>query len=298
MPDSSPTHPSPELVSVVIPCLNAAGTLGLQLEALARQRTDRPYEVIVADNGSTDGTAAVVAAYRDRVPGLRLVDASRRRSSNTARNEGTAAAGGEMVLLCDADDVVADDWLEALARGLEQADAVGGPLEYVELNPDFVAQWGEHQGQGGMAVQLGFLPRPVGANAGFRKSVWEKLGGFDEDYVRGGPETEFFWRLQLAGHSLLEVPEAVVHYRLRSSFKALVRQMYVWGRQSPMLYRQFREHGMPRNSRESARMWLWLVKHLPDLLGKDPYARLKWCRQAAYRVGRIVGSVSYRVVYP
>jgi len=281
----------------VIPARNAASTLGQQLEALARQRTTRTFEVVVADNGSTDDTAAVVASYADRVPGLRLVDASHREGSNVARNAGTAAARGDLILLCDADDVVADDWLEQLSAGLEKADGVGGRLEYVSLNPDFVARWGEHRGQGGTAVQLSFLPRPISANAGFRKAVWEELGGFNEEYVRGGAETEFYWRLQLAGHTLLHVPEAVVHYRLRPSFSTLVRQMYIWGRQSPMLYRDFRDRGMPRDLRGSLRQLVWLlgaVRHLP----RSPRDRLVWCRHVAYRAGRIVGSFRYRVFYP
>lgn len=54
---------APPEVSVVIPALDAAGTLPLQLEALARQRTRRTYEVLVADNGSRDGTADVVRGF-------------------------------------------------------------------------------------------------------------------------------------------------------------------------------------------------------------------------------------------
>ena len=284
-------------VSVVIPARNAASTLAAQLEALARQRTGRRYEVLVADNGSTDGTAAVVAAWTDRVPGLRLVDASRREGSNVARNVGTQAAAAELVLLCDADDVVDEGWLEALAGGLDDADGVGGRLERVSLNPDFVRAWGEPKGQPGIVVQHEFLPRPISANAGYRKAVWAELGGFDEAYVRGGAETEFFWRLQLAGHTLLDVPDAVVHYRMRSNFRLLVRQMYIWGRQSPMLYRDFRDRGMPRDLKGSLRAWGWLLKGV-GRLHRTPRDRLVWCRNLGYRVGRIVGSFRYHVLYP
>lgn len=292
-PTAGPAAPE---VSVVIPALDAARTLPLQLEALARQRTGRRYEVLVADNGSSDGTADVVREFAGRVPGLRLVDASRRKGSNVARNCGTAEARSELVLLCDADDEVADDWLEALARGLETAGGVGGRLERTKLNADYIAAWGVPWGQPGITTQLDFLPRPLGANAGFRRSVWEELGGFDEEYVRGGTETEFFWRLQLAGHALVDVPDAVVHYRLRPSFRKSVRQMYVWGRQHAMLYRDFRSSGMRWVPRETAWALVWLLRLLPRAV-RARSSRVDLARQVAYRAGRVVGSWQYRVLY-
>jgi glycosyltransferase involved in cell wall biosynthesis len=287
----------PGLVSVVIPARNAAGTLRAQLLALAAQRTSRPYEVIVADNGSTDGTASVVASCTGAVPGLRLVDAGHRTGTNVARNAGVRAARGAAVLLCDADDVVEPDWLEALASGLERAAAVGGRLERASLSPAFVALWGEPPSDWGVSSYLGFLPRAIGASAGFRRSAWEQVGGFDEDYVRGGTETEFFWRLQLAGHELLDVPEALVHYRMRGDLRSLVRQWYVWGRQSPMLYRDFRGAGLRWSALGAARGWARTAKRLLTAVGGDRRARTLALLQAAEQVGRAVGSVRYRVLF-
>ncbi|HEY4573152.1 MAG TPA: glycosyltransferase family A protein, partial [Thermoanaerobaculia bacterium] len=101
-------------LSVVIPCLNAAATLGVQLAALTRQSWPGGWEVIVADNGSTDGSREIVESYRGRLPGLALVDASDRRGQAHARNLGAAAATGDALLFCDADDEVAPGWMEAL----------------------------------------------------------------------------------------------------------------------------------------------------------------------------------------
>ena len=130
------------LVSVVVPVLNNGATVGQQLAALARQRTERQFEVLVADNGSSDDTAAVVASFLGVVPGLQLLDASQRRGSNVARNVGTKAARGDIILLCDGDDEVDEEWLDALAGVLDSADAVGGHLDRISLNPEFVARWG------------------------------------------------------------------------------------------------------------------------------------------------------------
>src|SRR3954452_8254427 len=108
----------PRKLSVGIPCLNAASTLGVQLAALTRQSWPGGWEVIVADNGSTDGSREIVESYRGRLPGLELVDASDRRGQAHARNAGAAAASGDAFLFGDADDEVAPGWLAALGRAL------------------------------------------------------------------------------------------------------------------------------------------------------------------------------------
>src|SRR5690349_18587996 len=105
--------PSPRL-SVVIPCYNSATTLGDQLTALAGQRTRYSWEVLIADNGSRDDTVAVATAFRNRMPLLRIVDASSRRGAAYARNAGARAACGAALLFCDADDVMGEGYLEAM----------------------------------------------------------------------------------------------------------------------------------------------------------------------------------------
>jgi len=93
-------------VSVVIPALNVADTIGDQLDALAHQTYAGAWEVVVSDNGSTDATRERVEVWRDRLPHLRIVDSSRRRGVSPARNVGVEAARGDLVLICDGDDVV------------------------------------------------------------------------------------------------------------------------------------------------------------------------------------------------
>ncbi|WP_298992211.1 glycosyltransferase family 2 protein [uncultured Pseudokineococcus sp.] len=294
---SAPPDPSATpSVSVVIPTLNGGATLGTQLEALARQRTQRVFEVLVADNGSSDNTQEVVSAYAERRPRLKLVDASERIGSNVARNAGCRVARGAAILLCDSDDEVDEDWVEQMARGLESAEGVGGRLDLLRLNPRYAAVNAGEPPIQGMTEPLGFLSRPIGANAGFSRAVWEQLGGFDESYARGGVETEFFWRLQLAGYRLVEVPEAVVHYRLRSTFRKSVKQMYIWGRQHVKLYRDFRGQGVEYRPIDSVKAWLALV----PLAGKVVRYRThktQLGQQLAYRVGRCVGTWRYRTFF-
>jgi glycosyltransferase involved in cell wall biosynthesis len=282
-------------VSVVIPAKNAAETIGQQLEALAAQDTGRSWELVVADNGSTDQTVRVVETFGARFPKLTVLDASGTPGSSHARNAGAARASGRKLLFCDADDVVSTGWLDALAAALDDHDAVGGQLEVHLLNaPETVAlseplTHPDRLGQG----LFKYRTRAVTANFGVRSDVFAKLHGFDPSF----PvlvDSEFCLRLQVEGFSLAFVPEAVVHYRYRSSVRAVARQIYMWSVQRPRLYLAFRQHGAPRS---------WGVRTLAGLLLRSWWLvagrerRLRWYGKAIRASGRVVGSIRYRTWY-
>ena len=111
-------------ITVVIPRFNDGETIGSQLEALAKQVWSGEWEVVVSDNGSRDNTLAVVEQFKQRLPNLRVVDSSDRRGPGHARNVGVHEATGEGILFCDADDEVAQGWLEAMARALVENDFI------------------------------------------------------------------------------------------------------------------------------------------------------------------------------
>ena len=105
-------------LSVIIPCYNAAPTIAAQLDALTGQCWMHQWEVIVVNNHSTDGSMEVVERYRTRLPHLRIVDAFARRSRPYALNVGAAAATGESLAFCDADDEVGPGWVAAIGDAL------------------------------------------------------------------------------------------------------------------------------------------------------------------------------------
>jgi len=106
-------------VSVVIPARDAAETVGGVLEALAAQEP-APAEVIVVDDASRDGTAAIAEQH-----GAKVVRVERSRSAGGARNRGWDEATGDVVVFLDSDAVPADGWAAGLQRALEEfPDAV------------------------------------------------------------------------------------------------------------------------------------------------------------------------------
>jgi len=126
-------------LSVIIPCYNCAAVLPEQLLALSRNPPPGDWEVIVADNGSTDGVAQVIEDFEGRIPELKLVDASGIQGASHARNVGCEHASGDVFVFCDADDVVAPGWLTTMYHALEKYEFVTGPVEYQKLNDGTVA---------------------------------------------------------------------------------------------------------------------------------------------------------------
>jgi glycosyltransferase involved in cell wall biosynthesis len=287
------------LVSVVMPALNAADVIGQQLDALGRQTYEGAWEVVVVDNGSTDGTAAATTAYVDRLPDLRVVDGSERRSHTFARNVGARAARGELLLYCDADDVVDPGWMAAYVTAAtdEGCDLMGGFVDDVSLNDPRHAEWRHSPPRDRLPEKMDFLPLAISANLAIRRSVLFDIGGWNEAYGEGCNDVELSWRAQVAGYRLCYVPDAVVAYRYRSSMRALARQMYRRGLAEPQLYADFRPHGLPR--RPVWRMAGGVAKvavRAPDLV-RGPGPRGRWVNQAATLTGRVRGSARHRSLY-
>jgi cellulose synthase/poly-beta-1,6-N-acetylglucosamine synthase-like glycosyltransferase len=103
-------HSDLAVISVIVPVLNGMPWLAEQLRALVGQECSEPWEVVVADNGSTDETKSVVQEWAARIDKIRLVDASTVRGPGAARNAGARAARGELLAFCDADNVVQPGW--------------------------------------------------------------------------------------------------------------------------------------------------------------------------------------------
>jgi glycosyltransferase involved in cell wall biosynthesis len=276
-------------VSVVVPARDAGAVIDEQLAMLAAQTYAQPFEVIVVDNESRDHTRARADAWRDRIDGLRVISAEEQRGAGYARNVGIRAARSDRVLLCDADDRVAPDWVAHLAAALERGDLVAGG----------VAAWrgtsvGPARGVGGAG--FGFLPTLATCNAALHRRVWDALGGFDESLLTC-EDIDFAWRAQLEGFTLVECPEAVVYHREPDTTVQTLRVWYGYGRDQPRLMARFGPCGLRADSPlRVVGKWGAVAVTSFRLVGPDG-ARRAWCREAARRTGRLVGSVRERSLY-
>lgn len=298
-----PQTPSrvPSSVTVIVPARNARPDIDEQLAALAEQDYPGEWEVVVSDNGSTDGLAEHLARHPLRKElHLRVVDSSGTPGVAHARNVGARNAHGDLLAVADADDRVHPGWLSALVAVAAHHDAVGGALETESINAPEIARSRPVPEPSRQATVYGFLPIAPGCNIAVWKDVFEELGGWDETYaVGGGEDFEFCLRLQLAGYTLGHAPDALVAYRLRDSYRGLWRQCVAYGRSDARLYKDFRAHGMPRRSpialADTVAYVLLRNPLVPRMLRRNTTGM--WIFHLANLVGRIRGSIEHRVYY-
>jgi glycosyltransferase involved in cell wall biosynthesis len=279
---------------VVIPARNEERLLGQQLDALLAQEWDGDWEIIVVDNGSTDGTVALVQRYAQDTDRLRLVSAPERADQSFAANAGVAATGATAVAFCDADDIVTPGWLAAMACGLAEHEVVTGPNELDRLNPPWLADSRGRSIEGRVGKFAGIFSVVRGNNYGVRNDVWEKVGPLNEGFFPVA-DVEFSLRCWLNGVDIAGLPGAVVHYRYRSSTRDLWRQGWNYGSHRPQIARLLRDAGKARPPRFGGwKSWAMLLVLLPRVATRS--GRARWLWTAGNRFGQVAGSIRYRTL--
>lgn len=222
-------------VSVVVPVLNGAPTIGDCLTSLLR--ADYPEdrrEIIVVDNGSTDRTPEIIRSH----PVTHLLEG--RRGPAIARNCGIAASRGEILAFTDADCVASTRWLREIVRGFAEARIGGVAGEILPFPPQTPAE--QYAARLRHLSPERYLRRPVfpfavTANLAFRRTVFDRIGGFDPASPRGGESTDFCTRFfRRTGLALHFAAKAVVLHRHRRTARELFRQQWGYGRGHAYLY--------------------------------------------------------------
>jgi glycosyltransferase involved in cell wall biosynthesis len=278
-------------VSVIVPVHNNAGTISEQLDALARNLTSAPpTELLVVDNRSSDGSAEIVRCWSDRtgVP-VRIIPATERAGEPYARNVGWRAARASHVVYCDGDDVVGDEWIRAMHEGLKRWPRVTGPVDPDRLNDPVLARVRGRTIFCGLPKLYDTIAYAHGCNMGFRRDVLIDLDGFDERFFAGCDQAIAVAAWQRR-HELGWIPEAVVHYRLRNSPRAMWRQGESYGRYRVKV-RALTPDLVDRAAlrRATARRLGWAFLHAPGALTSSE-RRLRWLWVASQFVGEARGS--------
>jgi glycosyltransferase involved in cell wall biosynthesis len=224
------------------------------------QPPQSPWELLVVDNASTDGTAELLSepGWRANRLNVRVVREPKLGLSH-ARNRAVSEADGEYLVFMDDDETPDPDWLRAYERVIlaERPDALGGRIEVLFedgerpawLQDELLGFLGKLD-RGASACRLLDPGTPIfGGNFAFRKAIFDRIGAFDTGLGRkgtsnaGGEDTEIYRRMLDAGCSVWWVPQAVIHHRIQS---AKLRRWYFLD----LHFRQGRTEGM--NKRGSA----------------------------------------------
>jgi glycosyltransferase involved in cell wall biosynthesis len=186
------------LVSVVVPVYNGDRFLGEALRSLLALEYE-PFEVIVVNDGSTDGSAEVARSF----PAVRLIE-QENRGPAAARNAGIAVAGGQFLAIHDADDFVPPTKLTAQVTHLIEHPRVGcvlGRQRWIEPPPALKRDpvYGELDG----------IPLP---SALFRTDVLRELDGYDESF-RSHENMDLLFRMRELGYEIAVLPDVVLFRR-------------------------------------------------------------------------------------
>jgi GT2 family glycosyltransferase len=225
---------------VVVVTWNRRNLLRSCLQSLTRQNLNQPFEVVVVDNGSDDGSSEMVQKEYGNGAGfaLDLIRNPQNRGFCAANNQGFARSETEFVALLNNDAEAEPDWLEKLASAFDGRPDVGMAASKILVHEDprridkaghLIYPDGQNRGRGSGELDEGQYDRveeilwPDGCAAMYRRAMLDQIGGFDEDFFAYADDAELGLRARIAGWKCLYIPHAVVrHHRgvtlgLRSS---------------------------------------------------------------------------------
>ena len=225
------------LVSIVIPHWNGRHHLDDCLNALRRQ-TFTDFEVILVDNGSTDGSQAYV---QDCFPEVQLMELGQNQGFTGACNAGYAVAQGEIVMLLNNDTEADSGWLTAVVQAFQTNPQVGMVASKMLLfdQRDHFHTAGDYYRLDGVPGNRGVWQQDVGqyevveqvfsacgGTAAYRRTMLDEIGFLDDDFFFSCEDVDMGWRANLAGWQVLYVPTAVVYHKLKATGGSVTGSYY------------------------------------------------------------------------
>jgi mycofactocin glycosyltransferase len=234
----APSDGNRPTISVIIPTRDRKDVIIECLDSVFDQdyQKDR-IEVIVVDDGSVDGTDAVLSGYPCRV-----ITHPESRGQSCCRNAGAAIAQGEILAFLDSDCVASPLWLKELTPSFEweEVGAVGGFVDgYFEGSTlDRYEKTFSSLNMGKRVLNDGddsstlYVPT---CNLLVRRSVYEKVGGIAED-MRVGEDVDFCWRMRKEGYRLIYIPYGPVKHKHRNTLTTMLKRRAEYGTSEAVLY--------------------------------------------------------------
>jgi GT2 family glycosyltransferase len=210
-------------VSVIVLNLNGLKLLRISIPALIKTNYQN-LEIIVIDNGSTDGS---IGYLEEEFPSVRVIPLKFNKGITIANNIGARVANGSLLSFINNDMEVDPGWLAPLVEALENDLSVAGCdskyLNYFDRRRidfacgagRFIDKYGNSENRGGNQVDSGQFNNQEEVFHGmaiFRKDLFMKVGGYDEEFFAYFDETDLCWRLHRMGYKILYVPRSIIYH--------------------------------------------------------------------------------------
>ena len=234
--------------SLIIPVYNRPDEVNELLESLVSQTYNQSFEVIIVEDGSDQNSEEIVQKYQAILQGsdrqIRYF-LKHNTGAGLSRNYGMQQATGNYFIILDSDILVPPNYLEIVYQRLSTyyTDFFGGPdaahrsFTPVQKGINYAMTSLLTTGglRGSKKPKIGFQPRSF--NMGISKEAFEKSGGFSGRKI--GEDIELSFTLKKLGYTSQLIPEAFVYHKRRSTFKQFFKQTFNFGKERPLLNRQF-----------------------------------------------------------
>lgn len=226
-------------VSVIVPVYNDPNGLQTTIDSLLDQDYDR-YEIIIADNGSTDGTQAVAKAFA-RQPQVQLVVEDQIQGSYAARNAGIDISNGDILAFLDADMWVNPNYVSSISNSMYNADCsyMGCNVEIVPETEGTVSMFNESTGFPieDYVSKKNFVPTCCLV---VMRDLINDVGYFEENLISSG-DKEFGHRVHDRGYDQIYEENITVYHPARSTISSLIKKHIRIGRGKIQIHRQYPE---------------------------------------------------------
>jgi len=207
-------------LSVIIANFNGEKWLKSCLQSVLKEK-GKWLEVIVIDDGSSDNSVSLLKKILEKNKRVKLIELKENKGPAKARNLGVKKSKGKYLLFLDVDTEVKKGALKKLVKRLESDRKIGAVQAKLDTCGHFLSWWG-------LPYEINRPQKIIfgGRTAGLivRRKVFEQIGGFDEDYVIYGEDTDLCWRIWLAGFRVEYEDKAVIKHWGKSSLSSKTKE--------------------------------------------------------------------------
>ena len=224
-------------ISIITPTYNRSDELKYLFNSLIKQSVShQTFELIISDDGSTDGTDEIVKTWKNKAKFNVKFITQKNQGPGSARNHGLENCKGDLILFIDSDCEAHPNWIHEIIQQFETVgfDAFGGPdgakedFTMLQKAIDFsMTSFLTTGGIRGHSEKMLSKFHPRTHNMGITREIYNKIGGFGN--LRHGQDIEFSNRIKKSGGNIKFIKDALVYHRRRTSLKQFVKQVFNWG---------------------------------------------------------------------